>query len=124
MNSVLKNFLFAIFLGTSFFSVMNLALAQGDVGDGGFTIPNPLECSTFQDCLGRIIQGLLVIAVPVTVVMVIIGAFQMLTAGGDSEKISRGRKTILWAAIGFGILLLAQGLVAVITSILGGGGAE
>jgi len=110
-----------------FSSGMVLAQEFPDPDDQGggsrvFTIPNPLSCANFQDCLGRIIQGLIVLAAPVLVVMVIVGAYQILTGGAEPENLSKGKKTIIYAAIGFAVILLAQGLVFILQDLVGGGG--
>lgn len=103
-----------------------VVVADGDeppVGGGEskiFTIPNPLKCGSIPDCISRIIQGLIVIAVPVTVVMVIVGAYQFMTSSGQPEKISTAKKTIIYAAVGFAVILLAQGLVLILTDLVGG----
>ena len=53
-----------------------VVLAQGtNEPGGGFTIPNPLTCANFQDCLQRIIQGLIILAAPVVVVMVVVAGW-------------------------------------------------
>jgi len=50
---------------------------------------------------------------------VLIGGFQMITAAGNAEKFSSGRKTILYAAIGFAVVLAAKAVVVLIKNILG-----
>ena len=97
-----------------------VVLAQGtNEPGGGFTIPNPLTCANFQDCLQRIIQGLIILAAPVVVVMVVVGAYQILTSAGNPEKVSGAKKTIIYAVIGFAIILLAQGLVFILRDLIG-----
>ncbi len=53
--------------------------------------------------------------------MVLYGAFQIMTAGGKPEQVSSGRKTILYAVIGYAVVLLATSVVPLLTEILGGG---
>ena len=73
-----------------------------------------------MDLLNTIINVLTYyIAAPVATLMVIIGAFQMLSAGGDPEKFSTGKKTITYALIGFGVLLIADVIIAIIQELLG-----
>ncbi len=43
----------------------------------------------------------------------------MLTAGGDPEKFTKGRKTITYAAIGVAVIILANAIIAVVKSVLG-----
>lgn len=110
------------FLGTG------VALAQVTGGDPPFTIPNPLSCgnddpnNSLQSCVEKVLSDLLILATPIVAVMVIIGGYQILTAGGEPEKFSRGRKTILYAAVGFAIILMAKGVVFIIQDVFNGGG--
>ncbi len=105
------------------FGVVRADEIQGGID---FTIPNPLKCGDdptilpLQDCFTGIIKWLIVLAVPVTVVMVVIGAYQFLTSAGQPEKISTARKTIIYAAVGFAVILLAQALVYILTDLIGG----
>lgn len=95
---------------------------------GADIIPNPLEsiskpssglqCIEGIQCVAvRVVGFLLEIAVPLTAIMVLVGGFMMITAGGDPEKFSKGKKTLLYAASGFVVVLLANGIVQVIQSI-------
>ena len=59
------------------------------------------------------------IAPPIAVLMVIIGAFMILTAGGDPEKVKKGRATLLWTAVGFAIILGAKLIMDLIKELIG-----
>jgi hypothetical protein len=50
--------------------------------------------------------------------MIVFGAFQILTAGGDPEKFSTGKKTILYAVIGYVIIWVGWGLTSIIEGVL------
>jgi hypothetical protein len=93
-------------------------LASAD--SGPISLPNPISATSFTQVVANITQVLLEIAIPLTAIMAIIGGFQMMTAGGDPEKFSKGRKTLMYAAIGFAVVLLAGGLVAIIKNLLTG----
>ncbi len=88
----------------------------GHIG-GGLT--DPLNHATFDTILKKITGFLFIIAVPIVSIMVLVGGFQMMTAGGDPEKFSKGRKTILYAAIGFVVVLLADSVATLIKNFLG-----
>jgi hypothetical protein len=60
------------------------------------------------------------IAVPLSVIMVLVGAFQLITSAGDPEKVSQGRKTILYAAVGLAVALVAGSVVTIIKSFITG----
>lgn len=52
-------------------------------------------------------------------VMVILGAFNLVTAAGAPDKINKGKDYILYAAIGMIVALLAKAVPALIRSLLG-----
>ena len=100
---------------------------QNPTGDTSVTLCDPLgnNCKfggeTFVSIAGNIANFLVVdIAIPITVIMVLVGAFQIMTAGGDPEKFSSGRKTITYAAIGLAAAFISLGAAQLIQNFLGG----
>lgn len=84
----------------------------------GVTLPSFLPSgSTLVDILDKIFSVLFKISIPIVAIMVVIGGIQIMTAGGSSEKVTAGRKTIQYAVIGFIIVLLGSSVVPVIRSI-------
>ncbi len=83
------------------------------------TLFDPLKDETFNSLIGKLLEGLTALAIPVVTVMIIIGAYHIITSGGNPGKRSKGKDYILWASIGFAILLLADSVQAIITSFLG-----
>ena len=99
----------------------NRVFAQPAGGDNPITIPNPLgQGATIAPLLTRVTDFLVLIAIPILSLMVLIAAFYMLTAGGDEKKFELGKKVLLYAVIGFAILLVSEGLIKLIESILVG----
>ena len=47
------------------------------------------------------------------------GAYFYLTAGGDSEKVSRANKTLVYAAVGIVVALAARALPKLIGQLMG-----
>ncbi|MEK7193192.1 MAG: pilin [Patescibacteria group bacterium] len=93
----------------------------GPVGGGSnteITIPNPLGSESFLDIAQRIIDALFRISIPIAAIMVLVGGFQIMTAGGDPKKVTNGRNTLIYAAIGFAVVLLASSVAAVVQSVL------
>lgn len=80
---------------------------------------NPLEYETFGELIDAIIDFIFYIAVVVAPLMIIIGAFYLLTAGGDPKKIGTGKNIIIYTLIGLAIVMLARGLIAMIESVIG-----
>ena len=60
------------------------------------------------------------IAMPLSVIMVLVGAFKFMTSAGDPEKVSEARKTILYAAVGFAIACLCGAITNIIKSFVTG----
>ena len=98
-----------------------LQRAFADVGPGGsvsVTIINPLRCGDFQCVADAVARGLMLMAIPIVSIMVLWGGFNILTAGGNPEKLATGKKTVLYAVIGFAIVLVAQGVRFIVVELL------
>ena len=54
----------------------------------------------------------------ISVIFLVWGAFEFMTGGGDPEKVSMAKKRLLYAIIGIGIALLANGVDDMLRSIL------
>ena len=52
----------------------------------------------------------------IAVIMIIVGGFKFITAGGDSGKVTSARSTIIYALIGLVIVALAQVIVRFVLS--------
>lgn len=114
-KKILINFLlitgFILFLG---FFVVSSASAQGTI------IIEPKISGTIADVIDRVIDFLIKVAVPLTVIMVLVGSFQMLVSGGNAEQFRKGTKTIIYAAVGFMVVLLAKGSTSLIKELITG----
>jgi hypothetical protein len=88
-----------------------------------YTIQNPLNCpgGTITCVIDAVTGFLIVIAAPLLTVMVLWAGFLFVTSGGDENKLKTAKNALLWAGIGFGVVLIARGLSAIIRQILGGG---
>ena len=84
------------------------------------TLDNPLGASTtVEDIVTRIFHGGRNIVFVIVPIIIVFGAFQMLFSQGNPENFAKGQKTIMFAVIGLIVVLLAQGVVAIVRSILG-----
>lgn len=88
------------------------------VASSGNTLPNPLGITNINDLLHTVFQALTVLAVPAVSAMVLWGAFYIIISGGEPAKLKKGKDIIVWAVVGFGLLLLADGAVAILQSLL------
>ncbi len=100
--------------------VSAVTFAQQNSGGTPVTLTNPLGTTDATVVLNNINVFLLAIAAPIAGIMVVWGGFQMMTAGGNPEKFSTGRKTLLDAAIGFVVVIFASSVVPLLKSIFTG----
>ena len=99
------------------FSGISFTKNNGYEQDSLNTLPNPLNITNLQDIVDKVMSAITVLAVPVVLAMVLYGAFKIITSGGDPTKAKDGGNIILYAAVGFGLLLLSNGIVAIIQSL-------
>ena len=83
-------------------------------------IPNPLKVNSVSALIDRIVTYIIEIATLLLPLAIIYGAYLFMSAGGDMEKITMGRKTILWTVIGYALILISKGVTLIIADILGG----
>ena len=104
----------------SFLGVFKIAFAQ--TGQGGpistnFPLIDPLNGCDVACIVGKVSTFLIQIGGPLAAIMILIGGFYMVTAGGSSERFSTGKKMILYAAIGFAVILSAYGIANIVQDI-------
>ena len=101
-----------------FFVILSsLLLVPIFVGAIVVEIENPLEADSFEELILNIVDFLFNLAIPIMALMIIWGGFLFVTATGKEESIRQGKQLILWAIIGFIIILLAKGLIAFLQNI-------
>lgn len=85
---------------------------------GGQTQATNVEESLFfSNIIPFAIQYALALAMALAVIALIIGGYQYLTAYGNPEQYDKGKKTVIWAAIGLIISLTAFGIIRIVTRI-------
>ena len=55
--------------------------------------------------------GLLYFAAPIAVIMIAMGAFQMVTGGAESEQLEQSKKHLTWTMIGLVVIILSYSIV-------------
>jgi hypothetical protein len=68
---------------------------------------------------GIVLQAASLIAVVAgvtAVIMIAIGGFMMITAGGDSQKVGTARKTIIYAVVGLVVIILARSIIGFVVT--------
>jgi len=114
-----SNSLYRLFGGQDFQTAPPGGFQTAPPGGYPGELPNPIRIYNLLDLLARVINILKIVAAPIVVIMILWGAFLIISAAGDSSRAAKGGKTILWATVGFAIVLLADGIVAILQSALG-----
>jgi hypothetical protein len=83
----------------------------------GFETEDIKEYSIFSKIIPFVIDYAVKAAIALSVIMLIFGGYQFMTAYGATEKQDNARRTITYAIIGLVIALTAYGIIAIITSI-------
>jgi hypothetical protein len=81
-------------------------------------LTNPLKYGTIPDLINGILDFILLIGAPICALFILIGGFQLMTAGGNPESVTKGRKTITYAVVGYAIILVARGIGLVVENLL------
>ena len=84
-------------------------------------LTNPLDpngTGTLSDLLSKIISYLTMISIPIITIMALYGGFQMLVAQDNAKKFEDGVKTLKHAALGAAVVIVADGVLYVVQSIL------
>jgi hypothetical protein len=84
----------------------------------GVGIVSPVEHPTLMALLEYLVRLLFWLGVTGMTLIVIYGAFLMITAGGDPAKFGKGQKVITYAVLGLILILLSWAIVAIIRSVL------
>jgi cytochrome bd-type quinol oxidase subunit 2 len=84
------------------------------------TLVNPLGTTDPKVFIGNIIKAVLGLSGAVALLMFVWGGAQWVLSQGEKDKIEKGRKTIVWAALGLCFVFLSYALLYNLLRILGG----
>lgn len=92
--------------------ILTVAHAQTEIG-------NPLgKNTTLFTVIVRVVDGLIILAIPIVVFMVIYAGFLFVTAQGNVEKLEKAKRAILYSLIGALILVGAWAIADLIRSTI------
>lgn len=66
------------------------------------------------------VDWIFVILVAIASIFIIIGAMNIITAGGNSDKVTTGRNYIMYAAIGLFVAFIARAIPGLVVQIVSG----
>ncbi len=79
---------------------------------------NPINATDLIDLIHQIGGVLIQLAIPIAVILIIWIGIQFFLAQGNSEKVTRAKSALLWLIVGLAIILIGDGFIALIKSIL------
>jgi hypothetical protein len=80
-----------------------------------------LTCGSccMMDTIYTITDWIFLAVVAIAMIMIFIGAFNIVTAGGSPEKVNTGRSYIIFAAVGIIVALIAKLIPVIAKNIIG-----
>lgn len=94
-------------------------LSDEDFFDSDFTDTTGLGQADLKQTIGGLIRILLGFLGVIAVVIILMGGFKWMTAGGNDEKVAEAKKLIIAGIIGLAIILSAYAIASfVISSII------
>ena len=83
-----------------------------------FKLTNPLQAKNLLELIDVLATWLFNLAIPVVVIMIVYSGVMFLTSRGDMTKVTKARQILLYAVVGFAIILIGKGFITLIESIL------
>lgn len=98
-------------------------LGTVNFGDDFKELRNPIQYDNIPDVIRQLITIVFVIGIPLVALAIIYAGFLLVTAGGNQEKIKKGKQALLAAVIGGAILLgawvIAEAIQGTVNQIRG-----
>jgi heme/copper-type cytochrome/quinol oxidase subunit 2 len=125
------NIIKKVFVTTSIFATLaflgagvSVAFAQGAATNGSAPATAAQAPITNQAQLitlfCHIISWFIVILLAISVIMILFAAYDYITAQEDTEKTSKARRTLTYAAVGIAVALLAYGFPQIVATVFPG----
>lgn len=86
--------------------------------DPAVELCNPLPTSDLPTLIGNVLRALFGILGSIALLMFIYGGFVWLTSGGEAEKITTGKNTMVWAVLGIAIIFASFAIVTFVIDAL------
>lgn len=82
-------------------------------------ICNPLQTTNFTSIISNVLTLLFNFAIVLAPLMAVIAGILFVSAGGNPAQITRAKQILIWTLVGFVIILLSRGLIAVLQAVIG-----
>lgn len=113
MSAKKNRFKYILFFAMSLIFAVEVCVVQA------VSLQSPLEGDlTVEGIIGRIAGVIFGLALLICPIAIIWGGFEIATAGGDQNKIAKGKQIILFSLVGLAIIALSAVLVEAVRSVL------
>lgn len=84
------------------------------------SVGNPLGSgATFDKILLNVVRWGNALAIPLTTLMILVAGYLYLTGGGNADQIKKAHKALIWAVVGFVVILFSAVAQAIIKNVIG-----
>lgn len=83
-----------------------------------FKLDNPLQADNLLELIDVLATWLFNLSIPIVVVMIVYAGVMFLTSRGEPARVTKARQILLYAVVGFAIILIGKGFITLIESIL------
>lgn len=87
---------------------------------------NPLtgtdEATDVNVLIGTVINGIMGVVGSLALLMFVYGGLLWMTSSGNSEQVEKGKKTLIYAALGLIVIFASYALVALVLNVISGTG--
>ena len=117
LSLVLTLSFFSLLIGTAVLAnkTSSVIVVEGAV----IKISNPITSKTLGKFMERIATFIGYVGIAMVPLMILIGAYYLITGGGDPERISTGKRVLWYALIGLAVIMFAKGLAYMVRDVLG-----
>ncbi len=82
------------------------------------TPESPMQATTTAEIIENIAEIITWVLSSLLLLLIVVGAFFIISSAGDPSRVSKGKQIIIYAIIGFIIIVLARGILEIIYRIL------
>jgi len=109
-------------LAISMLIAMPVLGATSTASSTEFVFPNPFGTTTsdISTLASKIIDFLILLAVPISAILIVYAGYLYITSAGNEDKVKTAQKALIWALVGFAIVLIASSVPPIIEKFLYG----
>ena len=85
---------------------------------GGGSGLNPLEAGTAAELTRAVVDVIFYILSGLAVALIMLGGITIITAAGSPTQLTKGKQIIIYTIIGYALILVARGIVALVFRVL------